>query len=62
MTQGLISPGLDGQYEVSQGLDALLRGSGLQARQEADNAYSLQPVQAGNSGAAVELGASCRGR
>jgi Fe(3+) dicitrate transport protein len=58
LTQGLGSQGLDGQYEVAQGLDALLRGSGLQARQESDNAFSLQPVATPAPGAAVELGAS----
>ena len=58
LTQGLNSQGLDGQYDVTEGLDALLRGSGLQARQEADNAFSLQPDDAAKPGAAVELGAS----
>ncbi|MEA3237199.1 TonB-dependent siderophore receptor [Pseudomonas mosselii] len=58
LTQGLSSPGLEGQYEVGQGLDALLRGSGLQARQETDNAYSLQPLPATGGNAPVELGAS----
>jgi Fe(3+) dicitrate transport protein len=58
LTQGLASQGLDGQYEVAQGLDALLRGSGLQARQASDNAFSLQPLAASAPGAAVELGAS----
>jgi len=58
LTQGLNSQGLDGQFDVTEGLDALLRGSGLQARQEADNAFSLQPVDAAQPGAAVELGAS----
>ena len=58
VTQGLRSPGLEGQYDVQQGLQALLRGSGLQARQEADNAYSLQPLAASSSDAAIELGAS----
>ncbi|TLP60039.1 TonB-dependent siderophore receptor [Pseudomonas mosselii] len=58
VTQGLNSPGIEGQYDTAQGLEALLRGSGLQARQEADNAYSLQPMQASTPGAAVELGAS----
>ncbi|WP_176517707.1 TonB-dependent Fe(3+) dicitrate receptor FecA [Pseudomonas faucium] len=57
LTQGLASQGLEGQYEVAQGLEALLRGSGLQARQEADNAFSLQPAGA-SAPAAVELGAS----
>jgi len=58
LTQGMNTPGLDGQYDVRQGLDALLRGSGLQARQETDNAFSLQPLSAANTSAAVELGAS----
>ncbi|PVZ42049.1 TonB-dependent Fe(3+) dicitrate receptor FecA [Pseudomonas sp. CC120222-01a] len=58
LTQGIASQGLDGQYEVAQGLDALLRGSGLQARQESDNAFTLQPVAPSAAGAAVELGTS----
>ncbi|BBH48015.1 TonB-dependent Fe(3+) dicitrate receptor FecA [Pseudomonas sp. KU43P] len=58
LTQGLATQGLDGQYDIAQGLDALLRGSGLQARQEADNAFSLQPAGVSAPGAAVELGAS----
>lgn len=58
LTQGLASQGLEGKYEVAQGLEALLRGSGLQARQEADNAFSLQPAGASAPAAAVELGAS----
>jgi len=58
LTQGLNTQGLDGQYDVAQGLDALLRGSGLQARQETDNAFSLQPVTTPAASAAVELGAS----
>ncbi|SMF52613.1 MULTISPECIES: TonB-dependent Fe(3+) dicitrate receptor FecA [unclassified Pseudomonas] len=58
LTQGMNTPGLDGQYDVRQGLDALLRGSGLQARQETDNAFSLQPLSAASTSAAVELGAS----
>jgi len=58
LTQGLDSQGLDDQYPVAQGLDALLRGSGLQARQESDNAFSLQPAATSAPGAAVELGAS----
>lgn len=58
LTQGLQSPGLNGEYEVNQGLDALLRGSGLQARREGDNAFSLQPLPAAAPGAPVELGAS----
>ncbi len=58
LTQGISTQGLDGQYDVRQGLDALLRGSGLQVRQETDNAFSLQPIASPVAGAPVELGAS----
>ncbi|MGB9091912.1 MAG: secretin and TonB N-terminal domain-containing protein, partial [Pseudomonas farsensis] len=58
VTQGLSSPGLEGRFDTAQGLDALLRGSGLQARPEADNAYTLQPLPTPAAGAPVELGAS----
>lgn len=58
VTQGLSSPGLEGRFDTAQGLDALLRGSGLQARQEADNAYTLQPLPTPAAGTPVELGAS----
>ncbi|HYQ49782.1 MAG TPA: TonB-dependent receptor plug domain-containing protein, partial [Pseudomonas sp.] len=58
LTQDLNTQGLDGQYDVARGLDALLRGSGLQARQETDNAFSLQPATTPAAPAAVELGAS----
>lgn len=51
------SRGLEGHYTAQQGLDALLEGTGLHARAEGDNAYSLQPLGAG-AGAAVELGSS----
>ncbi|PJY96181.1 TonB-dependent Fe(3+) dicitrate receptor FecA [Pseudomonas donghuensis] len=56
LTSGVQSPGLQGQYSPQQGLDALLQGSGLQARAEGDNAFSLQPLAATH--APVELGAS----
>lgn len=58
LTQGISTQGLDGQYDVRQGLDALLRGSGLQVRQETGNAFSLQPIASPAAGAPVELGAS----
>ncbi|POF90719.1 TonB-dependent Fe(3+) dicitrate receptor FecA [Pseudomonas putida] len=58
LTQGLQSPGLQGEYALDQGLEALLRGSGLQARQEGANAFSLQPVAAPAASAPIELGAS----
>lgn len=56
VTQGLQSPGLHGQYSAQQALDILLQGSGLQARAEGDNAFSLQP--AAPATAPVELGVS----
>lgn len=56
LTSGVQSPGLQGQYSPQQGLDALLQGTGLQARAEGENAFSLQPATAANT--PVELGAS----
>ncbi|MEG0636459.1 MAG: TonB-dependent receptor plug domain-containing protein, partial [Pseudomonas sp.] len=56
VTNGLQSPGLQGQYSTQHALDILLQGSGLQARAEGENAYSLQPAVPAN--APVELGAS----
>jgi Fe(3+) dicitrate transport protein len=44
LTGGLQSRGLEGSYSPEQGLNALLEGTGLQARPEGDNAFSLQPV------------------
>ena len=38
------SPGLNGRYAARDGLDALLRGSGLRARHQADGSYVLEPV------------------
>ncbi|WCM52244.1 TonB-dependent siderophore receptor [Pseudomonas sp. WJP1] len=54
VTSGVQSRGLEGNYSPEQGLNALLEGTGLQARSEGDNAYSLQPV----GGAALELDSS----
>ena len=56
VTSGVQSPGLDGQYSPQQALDILLQGSGLQARAEGENAFSLQPAATAN--APVELGTS----
>ncbi|TDF86581.1 TonB-dependent Fe(3+) dicitrate receptor FecA [Pseudomonas sp. H9] len=56
VTSGVQSPGLQGQYSPQQGLDALLQGSGLQARAEGENAFSLQPAT--SASAPVELGTS----
>lgn len=52
VTSGLKSRGLEGSYNPEQALDALLEGTGLHARPEGDNAFSLQPV----SDAALDLG------
>jgi Fe(3+) dicitrate transport protein len=57
VTQGAKSRGLEGDYSIAQGLAALLEGTGLQARAEGDNAYSLQPL-APAAGAPLELGSS----
>lgn len=54
VTSGVQSRGLEGNYTAQQGLDALLEGTGLQARAEGDNAFSLQPL----ADAALELGTS----
>ncbi|WP_434626028.1 TonB-dependent receptor family protein [Pseudomonas sp. Z1-29] len=52
LTGGLQSRGLEGSYSPEQGLNALLEGTGLQARHEGDNAFSLQPV----SSTALDIG------
>jgi len=44
VTSGVQSRGLEGSYTPEQGLNALLEGTGLQARAEGNNAFSLQPV------------------
>ncbi|MGF6129433.1 Fe(3+) dicitrate transport protein [Pseudomonas frederiksbergensis] len=54
VTSGVKSRGLEGNYTTEQGLNALLEGTGLQARAEGNNAFSLQPV----GDAALELGTS----
>ena len=43
VTSGVQSRGLEGNYTAEQGLNALLEGTGLQARAEGGNAFSLQP-------------------
>ena len=52
---GRQSQGLQGQYGVEEGFGLLLRGSGLQAVQDARGAYSLVPSPAGDQAEAVEL-------
>ncbi|MGN4047278.1 TonB-dependent Fe(3+) dicitrate receptor FecA [Pseudomonas sp. SM4] len=54
VTSGVQSRGLEGSYTPEQGLNALLEGTGLQARAEGNNAFSLQPV----ADAALELDTS----
>ncbi|MCW2269785.1 TonB-dependent Fe(3+) dicitrate receptor FecA [Pseudomonas sp. JUb96] len=56
VTHGMQSPGLEGHHSPQLALDILLRGSGLQARAEGENAFSLQPAPAVN--APLELGTS----
>ena len=55
---GIQSKGLEGTYEPEQGLQALLQGTGLQARAEGQGAFSLQPVTASTAPASIELGTS----
>ena len=55
---GIQSKGLEGTYEPKQGLQALLQGTGLQARAEGQGAFSLQPVTASTAPASIELGTS----
>ena len=44
VTQGKTSPGLNGSYPVSEGLNALLNGSGLQAKSLGNNAFTLEKL------------------
>jgi Fe(3+) dicitrate transport protein len=44
VTSGLQSQGLRGSYDAENGLHELLEGTGLQARAEGNNAFSLQPA------------------
>ena len=55
---GLQSKGLEGTYDPEQGLQALLEGTGLQARAEGQGAFSLQPATAATAPASLELGTS----
>lgn len=55
---GIQSKGLEGTYDPEQGLQALLEGTGLQARAEGQGAFSLQPAAASLAPASIELGAS----
>lgn len=55
---GIQSKGLEGTYDPEQGLQALLEGTGLQARAEGQGAFSLQPATAATAPASIELGTS----
>ncbi|MGE8409450.1 MAG: TonB-dependent siderophore receptor [Pseudomonas sp.] len=57
LVRGKQAPGLNGDYTVQQGLDALMAHSGLAATQTANGYWSLNPV-ATNTAEAVELGAT----
>lgn len=43
LTQGPMSPGLNGRYTAAQGFEALLQGSGLEALRQPDGSYGLRP-------------------
>ena len=55
---GIQSKGLEGTYDPEQGLQALLEGTGLQARAEGQGAFSLQPATTSTAPASIELGTS----
>ena len=55
---GIQSKGLEGTYDPEQGLQALLEGTGLQARAEGLGAFSLQPATTSTAPVSIELGAS----
>ncbi|WP_416638516.1 STN domain-containing protein [Pseudomonas sp. OHS18] len=46
-TEGLDSPGLQGDYGVDEGLARLLQGSGLQAQRQGNGSYVLVPASRG---------------
>lgn len=46
-TEGLDSPGLQGDYGVHEGLARLLQGSGLQAQRQGNGSYVLVPASRG---------------
>ncbi|CAM4050387.1 Outer-membrane receptor for ferric coprogen and ferric-rhodotorulic acid [Pseudomonas reidholzensis] len=50
-TQGLSSPGLQGNYGTDEGLAQLLQGSGLQARRQSNGSYVLMPASHAADGA-----------
>ncbi|WP_426141004.1 TonB-dependent Fe(3+) dicitrate receptor FecA [Pseudomonas sp. DWP3-1-2] len=55
LTNGLQSRGLEGQYTPEQGLAALLEGTGLQARADGQDGFTLQPVDVAQTNGPVEL-------
>jgi Fe(3+) dicitrate transport protein len=57
VTNGLKSRGLEGQYTTEQALSALLEGTGLQARADGNDGFTLQPA-GGQASGPIELGAS----
>ena len=55
---GIQSPGLQGNYNPEQGLQALLEGTGLQALAQGQDAFSVQPEPSATPPASIELGTS----
>jgi len=49
LTQGRQSPGLQGDYSIPQGLNQLLRGSGLEAVSQDGGNYVLRPLPQGSA-------------
>lgn len=55
LVEGRETSGVQGQYGVQEGFEALLQGSGLQAVRDARGTYSLEPAPAAGQSGAVEL-------
>lgn len=51
LVQGKHSPGLQGTYDVAEGFNALLSGTGLAAYRQADGGYGLRPLPQGEDAA-----------
>jgi iron complex outermembrane receptor protein len=49
MTEGLMSPGLSGNYSTQEAITRLLAGSGLQMLLRSDGTYTLAPRPTGNT-------------
>lgn len=55
LTKGLTSSGLQGNYSLDNGLNAILSGSGLQALSQGDGRYALTKMQSHSRDDSVDL-------